>query len=249
MKKLERIETTHYVLWVSDEQIKDVRLFKDKYHLEKGHIINKFPTYLTDLSECKLIIAYQPKGNVKELDLPLLPEINTPKYRVGRKQKRAVLDEQGHEVVIFPAGKEKETQEYCDFLNSKEIVVEDDVEKLAEKYANLKNSIHDYDEQYYNSHGVSIAKGFIEGYKSANKSYSEEDLRKSLSEVFKASQEGYNITTDEIIQSLKQPKTPKWFVAEYKTEYTEDGLDYQSDELKTLKTNGKTYLVGKYLTE
>ena len=38
-------------------------------------------------------------------------------YRVGRKQGRAVLDSDSHEVVLFPVGKEKEAQEYCDFLN------------------------------------------------------------------------------------------------------------------------------------
>ena len=40
----------------SDEEIKDVRLHKWKWHLEKGNILNKFPNYLTDLSECKLVI-------------------------------------------------------------------------------------------------------------------------------------------------------------------------------------------------
>jgi len=40
----------------SDEEIKDVRPHKGKWQLEKGLILNKFPDYLTDLSECKLII-------------------------------------------------------------------------------------------------------------------------------------------------------------------------------------------------
>jgi hypothetical protein len=40
----------------SDEQIEDVRPHKGKWHLEQGQILNKFPTYLTDLSECKLVI-------------------------------------------------------------------------------------------------------------------------------------------------------------------------------------------------
>jgi hypothetical protein len=43
----------------SDEEIKDVRPHKDKLHLEKGYILNTFPDYLTDLSECKLVIAQQ----------------------------------------------------------------------------------------------------------------------------------------------------------------------------------------------
>ena len=40
----------------SDEEIKDVRPHKGKWQLETGQILNKFPNYLTDLSECKLVI-------------------------------------------------------------------------------------------------------------------------------------------------------------------------------------------------
>ncbi len=45
-----------YVL-TSDEVIKDVRPYIGKLHLEKGTILNTFPSYLTDLSECKLVIT------------------------------------------------------------------------------------------------------------------------------------------------------------------------------------------------
>ena len=45
-----------HIYITSDEEIKDVRPYKGKWQLEKGHILNKFPTYLTDLSECKLVI-------------------------------------------------------------------------------------------------------------------------------------------------------------------------------------------------
>jgi len=40
----------------SDEEIKHIKQHNGKWHLEKGQILNKFPNYLTDLSECKLII-------------------------------------------------------------------------------------------------------------------------------------------------------------------------------------------------
>jgi hypothetical protein len=57
---------------------------------------------------------------------------------------------------------------------------------------------------------------------------------------------------DEIIQSLKQPKTPKWFVAEKETKYKPkqkiEDPPYE-DVLKTTTINGKTYLVGTYLYE
>jgi hypothetical protein len=46
---------------------------------------------------------------------------------------------------------------------------------------------------------------FITGFNKASELlYSEEQLRLALSEAFKANQEGYQITSDEIIQSLKQ---------------------------------------------
>ena len=40
------------------------------------------------------------------------------KYRVGRKQKRAVLDELGHEVVIFPKGRELFAAKFCEYINN-----------------------------------------------------------------------------------------------------------------------------------
>ena len=54
-----KVRTNHegfHIYITSDEEIKDVRPHKDKWQLEKGSILNKFPDYLTDLSECKLVI-------------------------------------------------------------------------------------------------------------------------------------------------------------------------------------------------
>jgi hypothetical protein len=73
--KHEIIYTEHYALTVSDEHIKDVRPFVGRYHLEQGLIINQFPTYLTDLSECKLIIAHRPLTDAPILKgVPLINE-------------------------------------------------------------------------------------------------------------------------------------------------------------------------------
>jgi hypothetical protein len=47
---------TKHIYITSDEDIKDVRTHNGKWQLEKGQILNKFPDYLTDLSECKLVI-------------------------------------------------------------------------------------------------------------------------------------------------------------------------------------------------
>lgn len=75
MKK-EIVYTDKYALILSDEQIKDVRPHKDKFHLEKGSFINQFPTYLTDLTECKLIIAHLPLSDAPILEgVPLLPHL------------------------------------------------------------------------------------------------------------------------------------------------------------------------------
>ena len=49
-------EANQHIYITSDEEIKDLRPHKGKWQLEKGQILNKFPTYLTDLSECKLVI-------------------------------------------------------------------------------------------------------------------------------------------------------------------------------------------------
>lgn len=41
-----------------------------------------------------------------------------PPFRVGKKQGRAVLDSNGHEVVVFPNGLEDMAQKFCDHLNN-----------------------------------------------------------------------------------------------------------------------------------
>jgi hypothetical protein len=50
----------------SDEEIKDVRPHKGKWQLEQEQILNKFPTYLTDLSECKLVIITTDQELIKD---------------------------------------------------------------------------------------------------------------------------------------------------------------------------------------
>ena len=73
MKK-ELIKTDNYLLVVDDSEIKDVRPHKGMWHLEGGNILNKFPDYLTDLSECKLVITHLPLNGSPVLEgVPLLP--------------------------------------------------------------------------------------------------------------------------------------------------------------------------------
>jgi len=74
--KHELIKTEDYLLVVSDEVIEDVRPYVGRYHLEKGNMIYQFPTYLTDLTYCKLIIAHLPLNEAPYLDgVDVLPEI------------------------------------------------------------------------------------------------------------------------------------------------------------------------------
>ena len=75
MKK-EIVYTDEYALILSDEQIKDARSHWRKWHLEDNSIINQFPTYLTDLTQCKLIIAHLPLSDAPMLEgVPLLPPL------------------------------------------------------------------------------------------------------------------------------------------------------------------------------
>jgi len=93
-----------------------------------------------------------------------------------------------------------------------------------------------------------IAAIMIKGYNKAKEKYkyTEEDLRKALSESFKASQEGYQITSDEIIQSLQQPKLPVGFECEqigYAVENDEPLVEIKT----TTNSEGQTVWVGKYI--
>jgi hypothetical protein len=44
-------------------------------------------------------------------------EVFVPPFRLGRRQKRAILDAKGREVIIMPHNSEKQAQMYCDYLN------------------------------------------------------------------------------------------------------------------------------------
>jgi hypothetical protein len=130
-----------------------------------------------------------------------------------------------------------------------EIVVKDDAEKLVE-IEQLLTNITEWSSFKEHPIGKQAQKSLmlLKSYKSATKVYSEDDLRRAIIMSANSNTDFLPDRCDEIIQSIKN-STPKWFVAEYKTEYTEDGLDYQSDELKTTTINSKTYLVGTYLYE
>lgn len=59
-------EFNQHIYITSDEEIKDVRPYVGNWHLEKGNVLNKFPDYLTDLSECKLVILTTDPDLIKD---------------------------------------------------------------------------------------------------------------------------------------------------------------------------------------
>jgi hypothetical protein len=132
--------------------------------------------------------------------------------------------------------------------------VEEDVDKLFIEKSNIPYFPSDLKE--------TCNWWFKEGYKSATKKYSEEDLRKAY---YQGRKEAVNsvtnklafISPDDYIQFLKQPK---WFVAEMKCgrcyiplkdddcwSAKECSRNSKNDLLLTTTINGKTYLVGTYL--
>jgi hypothetical protein len=232
--KLQIIHTDDYVLAVSDEEPEMLDWFYDTIDHVSSIPIYQRNTKQKSYKGCVKIIAYQPKNNAPELNLPLLPEM-VFEYDVEKLpyDKLCYYDTRNPDFQIKEEyGYDKEEIDATGEFSKKDCTCDD---------------------CFY---GRSVLANRI--IKSATKKYSENDLRKAIEltilncivdtigyDNHVVSFEG-NI--DKIIQSLKTP-TPKWFVAEYKIEYTKDGLDYQSDELKTTTINNKKYLAGTYLFE
>ena len=70
--------------------------------------------------KCEVANGFNPDAGAKFQPGDLAS--TTTKYRVGKKQKRVVLDEDGLVVVEFPIGSEKLAAEYCEFKNMPTIV-------------------------------------------------------------------------------------------------------------------------------
>jgi hypothetical protein len=224
-KRFKIIETPDYYLAVSDEEIKE----SDYLYFWNGqsgtiHKLKENQSSDNMYGSGLKIIAYRPKNDAPELDLPLLPKI----------------------------------------------VVEDDVEKFDK-------IITEESEYWYKATGsltsVEIVKrAFSMGLKAATKVYSENDLREAIKMAWEADSIDGTVdlyivlhygdnndlrtkwTEDEIIQSLKQSKTPKWFVASDndllgKAENSSIGNVRRENGLMVTTINGKTYLVGEYLNK
>jgi len=183
-------------------------------------------------------------------ETPIYPEPYFVSNSLGDRIENAETKPSGI-IKKFIAHRPKGNAPELDLPLLPEIVVEDDVEKLAKKY------VDDNYPHYTNLKEKAAAiEDVIWGYKAATKVYNE-DLHKLLSDFYVFATEGEvcnHITINDFIQSLKQPKTPKWFVAETKQKFQPDknkrtdvknGVYY---ELKTeTNSEGKQVLKGYYL--
>jgi hypothetical protein len=135
-----------------------------------------------------------------------------------------------------------------------DMVVEDDVEKLAKVSAEK--------EGYGSNDRWDYINGYTKCYESTTKTYSEEDIRKAFKAGMDYQEGGVILYPDEegYIQSLKQP-TPTWFVAEIEEGFVNEFGDFsvsmnslqgnvkRTKRLKTTIINGKEYLVGEYTND
>jgi hypothetical protein len=203
------VETENYVLAVSENVIPgDICLVNNETH---KNAVRTFTTVFGgNKKDCKKIIAYKPKGNAPELDLPLLP------------------------------------------------YVEDDVEKLAEEYADFSNDYIPI--SFGGKFNETSKRDFIAGYKAATKVHSEDDMKKAYNKGFSegvikgtCSMVYKHESFEEYIQFLKQPKTPKLFVAENNekckcgTTCEFEICKHESKLKTTTNSEGKQVLVGTYL--
>jgi hypothetical protein len=251
--KLQIIETPDYILAVSDEEVKenDLALIPGYVGIVVVGEIDDMPYSkphrrwygltcdtcfdVEEVYQFQKVIAYQPKGNAPELDLPLLPEIVVEDYSLEKAKKFA----------------------YSNFEN------------LKDEYPLGKGMITIQD--IFDVLEVGVNCGYKFASKAATKAYSEGDLRNAINmgidmwmnSMTDNSAELTESDYQQIIQSLKQPKTPKWFVAKMEevcrlmsadivekenwTKVENSKSTYQ--RLKTTTINGKTYLSGTYLYE
>lgn len=141
----------------SDEEIKDVRPHKGKWHLEKENILNKFPDYLTDLSECKLVIMTTDqdliKDGVQEIDAEFLewfvknPSCNRVEisleetqygsgiyeYIIYKKEITKKEPKKDLEKEMFELEQELDIPSHLRWYNSK--TKQESIEEAAEKYS------------------------------------------------------------------------------------------------------------------
>jgi hypothetical protein len=213
--KLQIIETEQYILAVSDEEIKDLQPCLNIAH--KQIVI---PTDLewanSNRDNLKTIIAYKPKGNATELDLPLLPEIDVEddveKLACDWHKKEYGFLPQLQVIKAYIEGYKAATKVYSE---------EDLIRAIAmAKMAKTHDGLIDMDAWISN------------GYEGATPAYTEDEIIQSLKQPktpkwFVAEMEYQNLDGN-------------W------GSYYPFASSAKDSRFKTTTINGKTYLVGHY---
>jgi hypothetical protein len=235
--KLQIIETPDYILAVSDEEIKEGDLGYEK-----------------SLSNDCIHLIYS-----RNEKLCFFRFRNVPIW----------LNKDTNNIKKIIAYQIKGSAPELDLPLLPEIIVEDDVEELTKIDLLHLISIVKKSVDYNSVMGITLEATLIRLLKQfdkiATKIYSEEDLKKIREMLVQGAFTDMSCSSavvefDKIIQSLKQPKTPKWFVAEMKCgrcyiplkdddcwSAKECSRNSKNDLLLTITINGKTYLVGTYL--
>jgi hypothetical protein len=187
----------------SDEEIKDVRPHKGKWQLEQEQILNKFPTYLTDLSECKLVIMTTDpdliKDGVQPIDNeflewfvknPSCEEVEVEKLKctgqcwkfIESDYKKTCLSgcEQIEYKIIIPQEEPKQGINIEEFEKKANLIIENvgkqETLEEAGKFAEIR-----YLERLDNFQKCDFKDGVIEGANwQAERMYSEEEVKEIL---------------------------------------------------------------------
>ncbi len=158
MKKFERVETPDYILAVSDE----TPIYPEPYYVSNslGDRVEHAETKPSGI--IKKIIGYQPKGNVPELDLPLLPEQPTRKT-FSEKDMRAAFD-RGVEVGIYLSDYKNDEvfNEFLKWIKKPKWFVAETKQKFQpdkNKRTDVKNGVYYELKTETNSEGKQVLKG------------------------------------------------------------------------------------------
>lgn len=93
-----------------DAYLNILNIAKSKMSYEKVTMKNLFEGGAQNVGTC-----------IEKEDLPTFARrfdnAFTPPFRLGKKQKRAILDANGIELIIMPHNNENQAQMYCDYLN------------------------------------------------------------------------------------------------------------------------------------
>lgn len=204
------------------------------FYISNGLIWNK--GIITPNKGNRLIASETPTEGLALLDKKNIEEqINKPKYRVGKNQGRAILlTETGQEYLVFPVGKEKDCQDYCDYLNRKEQINE------ISEWNIIDLAYKAYGYSAFNISLVDYKPAFICGFNKAielnkDKVFTLKEARKfwTASSNYHTGQS--NVDFNEFARNLQSPK--QQYTVEYEEEFRktwETGIEYRTPKL----TNG-----------